>query len=81
VAALPKKKPSRPYRRDRHYQQFLRYKKLTAKLQKCRKCGEPVYPHSLCMNCGTYKDFQVLDFTKRKERAKRRVDRIANQQN
>jgi large subunit ribosomal protein L32 len=27
----------------------------------CRKCAKPVRPHSICDNCGYYKDVQVFD--------------------
>lgn len=28
---------------------------------KCKKCGEEILPHTLCLNCGTYKDREVID--------------------
>ena len=31
------------------------------KLLNCKKCGEPVLPHTACLGCGTYKDREVVD--------------------
>lgn len=28
---------------------------------KCSKCGEAILPHTACLNCGTYKDREVID--------------------
>ena len=36
---------------------FLKNPRLTA----CKKCGKPVLPHTLCENCGTYRDKELVD--------------------
>lgn len=28
---------------------------------KCQKCGEPVRPHRVCKNCGTYKGKEIIE--------------------
>jgi len=41
---------------------------------KCKKCGEEILPHTLCLNCGTYQGREVIDVLKKltkKERKKK----------
>ncbi len=43
-------------------------------LTHCLKCGKPVLPHNVCLNCGYYKGVEVIDVLKKltkKERKKR----------
>ena len=43
-------------------------------LAKCPKCGKFVLPHTLCQNCGTYKQTEIIDVFKKltkKERKKK----------
>jgi len=35
------------------------------RLVKCKKCGEEIYPHTLCLNCGFYDDVEVVDVFKK----------------
>lgn len=28
---------------------------------KCKKCAKPVLPHTVCLNCGTYRGREVID--------------------
>lgn len=37
----------------------------TKSLGKCPKCQEPIMPHMVCKNCGTYRGKQVLNLTKK----------------
>jgi len=30
-------------------------------LLKCKKCHEPVLPHTICLNCGFYNGREVID--------------------
>ena len=32
-----------------------------ARFVKCKKCGEEIFPHTLCLNCGTYNNREVID--------------------
>ena len=41
---------------------------------KCKKCGEEILPHTLCLNCGMYNGREVIDVLKKltkKERKKK----------
>jgi len=41
---------------------------------KCKKCGEEILPHTLCLNCGNYNGREVIDVLKKltkKERKKK----------
>jgi large subunit ribosomal protein L32 len=43
-------------------------------LTRCPKCGKPVLPHTVCLNCGFYKGKEMLNILaklERKERKKR----------
>lgn len=52
-------------------------------LTKCPKCGKPVLPHTVCLNCGYYKGREVIDVLKkldRKERKKREKEMEAKKE-
>ena len=42
----------------------------------CPKCAKQVLPHTICQNCGTYKNRQVIDvmakLTKKEKKAKQK---------
>lgn len=59
--AVPKKKLSRT--RSGKRRSHLALKPIN--LGKCKKCDELKLPHTICPNCGTYNDDQVIDFTKK----------------
>jgi large subunit ribosomal protein L32 len=45
-----------------------------ARFSQCPKCGVEVLPHTLCLNCGTYKGRETIDVLKKltkKERKKK----------
>jgi len=51
-------------------------------LAKCPKCGKPVFPHTVCSNCGYYKGVEVIDVLKKltkKERKKREKEMKAKE--
>lgn len=43
-----------------------------AALSLCAKCGEPTLPHTLCLNCGTYKGREVIDVLKKLDKKERK---------
>ena len=70
IMAVPKQRHTKSRRDKRRMHIFLEKPSLT----KCRKCGKPVLPHNVCLNCGYYKGREVIDVMKKldkKERKKR----------
>lgn len=55
--AVPKQRHTKSRRNKRRSHHALGKKRLFA----CPKCGEPVLPHHLCQNCGTYAGKEVID--------------------
>jgi len=43
-----------------------------ASITKCKKCNEPVLPLTLCLNCGTYKDRELIDVLKKLTKRERK---------
>ncbi len=43
-----------------------------AGLLKCKKCKEPVLPHTACANCGTYKGRKIIDVFKKLTKKERK---------
>jgi len=57
---------------------FLRKKQFL----NCPKCGKPILPHTICWNCGYYKDREVVDVLaklEKKERKKREKEMAAKE--
>lgn len=55
--AVPKRRTSKSrqgHRRSHHY-------KVPVQIQYCPKCNEPVLPHRLCPNCGSYQGREVVN--------------------
>lgn len=51
-------------------------------LSKCPKCGKFVLSHTLCQNCGTYKNMEVIDVFKKltkKEKKKKEKEMKAGE--
>ena len=49
----------------------------TPVLTKCKKCGKPVLPHTICWNCGFYKGreiINVLEGLEKKEKKKKQKE-------
>ncbi len=55
--AAPKQKHTKSRRNKRRSHQALKRKSFSI----CPKCGQPVLPHRLCWNCGTYAGREVID--------------------
>ncbi|OGY27346.1 MAG: 50S ribosomal protein L32 [Candidatus Woykebacteria bacterium RIFCSPHIGHO2_01_FULL_39_12] len=56
MGALPKRKISKARKGKRRSSLKIEIPSLAT----CPKCGQPKLPHTVCQNCGTYKDLQVL---------------------
>lgn len=68
--AVPKQRHTKSRRNKRRMHIFLKNSTLTF----CPKCGKPVLPHTVCNNCGYYKNREVIDVLAKldkKERKKR----------
>lgn len=68
--AVPKQRHTKSRRNKRRANIFLKSPVLTV----CKKCGKPVLPHIVCLNCGYYKGVEVIDvlkkLTKKEKKAK-----------
>lgn len=48
----------------------------------CSKCGQPIRPHTLCQNCGSYNNREVIDVLaklNKKERKKKEKELTAHE--
>ncbi|OGM12017.1 50S ribosomal protein L32 [Candidatus Woesebacteria bacterium RBG_16_39_8b] len=70
MGGVPKKRHTRGSRNQRRMHLFIKVRGLTL----CKKCGHSVLPHTVCANCGYYKDKQVFDvlakLTRKEKKAK-----------
>jgi large subunit ribosomal protein L32 len=57
TVGVPKKRTSK-MRRDRR--RAANSKMTAANVVSCPKCREPILPHTVCKNCGTYKKRTAL---------------------
>jgi len=57
MGGVPKKRHTKGSRNQRRMHIFAKAPTLTA----CPKCGKSVLPHTICLNCGTYKGREVID--------------------
>ncbi len=76
--AAPKQKHTKSRRNKRRSHHALKKKHLSI----CSKCGEPVLPHRLCGNCGTYAGREVIDVLAKltkKERKKKEKEMVAQE--
>lgn len=68
--AVPKQRHTKSRRNNRRANIFLKEPSLIF----CLKCGKPVPPHIVCLNCGYYKGKEVIDvlkkLTKKEKKAK-----------
>jgi large subunit ribosomal protein L32 len=55
--AVPKQRHTKSRRNKRRSHHALNKKHFFA----CPKCGEPVLPHRVCQNCGTYAGKEMID--------------------
>ncbi len=76
--AAPKQKHTKSRRNKRRSHHALKKKHFSV----CSKCGEPVLPHRLCENCGTYAGREVIDVLAKltkKERKKKEKEMVAQE--
>ena len=76
--AVPKQRKTKSRRNQRRANIFI--KPLT--LTECLKCKKPVPSHTLCWNCGYYKNIEVVDVFKKltKKEKKKKQKEIAAQE-
>jgi len=67
--AVPKQKHTKSRRNKRRGNIYIRPQILV----KCPKCGKPVLPYSVCLNCGYYKGREVIDVLKKLTRKERKA--------
>ena len=75
---VPKQKHTKSRRDKRRLHIFLK----AATLTKCPKCGQPILPHTICLNCGYYKGSEIIDVLKKltkKERKKKEKEMKAKE--
>jgi len=65
-----KKKPLAKTKMGRSHQALSRIK-----LNKCKKCGKPVLPHHVCLNCGTYNDREAIKIKTKLEKEKKKKEK------
>lgn len=78
IMAVPKQRHTKSRRNKRRSHHALGKKHFFT----CPKCGEPVLPHRLCENCGTYAGKEIIDVMAKltkKEKKKKEKD-IAEQE-
>lgn len=61
MGGVPKQRHTKSSRNQRRMHIFLKQPFLV----KCSKCGKPVPPHTVCFNCGFYKNIEVIDVLKK----------------
>jgi len=78
MGGVPKQRKTKSRRNQRRMHIWAR----APVLAKCPKCGKPVFPHTVCPNCGYYKGVEVIDVLKKltkKERKKREKEMKAKE--
>ncbi|MBU2219699.1 50S ribosomal protein L32 [Patescibacteria group bacterium] len=75
---VPRQRHTKSKRNRQRSHQALKILDLT----KCLKCGQPILPHQVCKNCGTYKGREVLDVMKKltKREQKKRAKELKTQE-
>ncbi len=76
--AVPKQRHTKSRRNKRRSHHALRKQHFSL----CPKCGHPVLPHQLCLNCGTYAGKEVVDVLSKltkKERKKKEKELAAQE--
>ena len=66
---VPKQRHTKSRRNKRRLNIFINKPTLTV----CPKCKQPVKPHVVCFNCGSYKGRQVIDVMKKLNKKERKL--------
>jgi large subunit ribosomal protein L32 len=69
MGGVPKKRHTKGSRNQRRMHIFAKAPSLVV----CKKCGKPTLPHTVCQNCGYYKDNAVIDVLKKLTRKEKKV--------
>ena len=83
--AVPKQRHTQSRRNKRRSHHALKQKQFFY----CPQCREPILPHQLCWNCGTYKGREVIDVLgkldkkerKKKEKELAEARKVSEQKN
>jgi len=67
--AVPKWNKTKGKRNQRRMHLFLKKPSLVL----CPKCGKPVLPHTVCLNCGYYKGIEVIDVLKKLTKKEKKI--------
>jgi large subunit ribosomal protein L32 len=59
--SVPKRRKTKSRRDQRRTNIFIKPLVLTL----CKKCNQPVLPHTVCRHCGFYKGIEVIDVLKK----------------
>lgn len=66
--AVPKQRKTKSRVNQRRMHQYIEAKILI----KCKKCGEPTLPHTVCKNCGFYKGQEVINVLKKTDKKEKK---------
>jgi len=67
--AVPKQRHTKSRRNKRRGNIYIK----SPLLAKCPKCGKPVLPYSVCLNCGYYKGREIIDVLKKLTRKEKKA--------
>ncbi|MGI6340925.1 MAG: 50S ribosomal protein L32 [Minisyncoccales bacterium] len=73
--AVPKKRTPSSRRNRRRANIFIKEPQLV----KCKKCGKPTLPHTICQECGFYKGKEYINVMAKMEK-KQKVNKEAEQE-
>ena len=75
---VPKQRHTKSRRNKRRSHHALKKQEVSV----CPKCGEPVLPHRLCQNCGTYAGKEIIDVMAKldKKEKKKKEKELAGQE-
>lgn len=66
--AVPKHRRSKSRRDKRRMHIYIKEPTLT----RCSRCGNPVLPHTICLNCGYYKGREIVNVLEKLEKKEKK---------